>query len=81
MKMKKLLSLLTTLSTTFAKSSICTMKKQRNLIFHFTLLTNCLYDYPLVCGSPSGHTAIRSPGSALLQPRVGLQHVLGKTDC
>ena len=41
MKMKKLLSLLKTLSTTFAKSSIRTMKKQRNLIFNFTLLTNC----------------------------------------
>ena len=39
--MKKLLSLLKTLSTTFAKSSIYTMKKQRNLIFNFTLLTNC----------------------------------------
>ena len=54
MKMKKLLFLLNTLSTTFAKSSICTMKKQRNLIFNFTLLTDCL-NYPLVCGSPSGH--------------------------
>ena len=65
MKMKKLLSLLTTLSTTFAKSSICTMKKQRNLIFNFTLLTNCLYDYPLVCGSPSGHKLswVRSPAT------------------
>ena len=40
MKMKKLLSLLKTLSTTFVKSSICAMKKQRNLIFIFTY---CLF--------------------------------------
>ena len=50
--MKKLLSLLKTLSTTLAKSSICTMKKQRNLIFNFTY-TYCL-NSPLVCGPPSG---------------------------
>ena len=38
--MKKLLSLLKTLSTTFPKSSICTMKRQRNLIFNFTYCLN-----------------------------------------
>ena len=61
--MKKLLSLLKTLSTTLAKSSICTMKKQRNLIFNFTLLTNCL-NYPLVYGSPSGHKLSWVPSPA-----------------
>ena len=62
--MKKLLFLLNTLSTTFAKPSICTMKKQRNLIFNFTYCLNS----PLVCGSPPGHKQ-----QALLQPRVGLR--------
>ena len=56
--------LIGTLSTTFAKSSICTMKRQRNPIFHFTYNLNSL---PMVC-----HNKL------FCNHVLGYNHVLGR---
>ena len=66
MKMKKLLSLLKTLSTTFVKSSICAMKKQRNLL---TALT------PVSCGS---RFALHFVNKLLCNHVLGLQQRVRK---